>query len=68
MADRYDLTDRQREILTLVADGVCRQQIAATLHISLETVKSHLKAIRLRLGATNNAHAVASAMRRNMIQ
>ncbi len=63
-----DLTPRQRQILTLVAEGLCAHEVAKTLTISTETVKSHTKQIRCRLGAANNAQAVAIALRNHLIQ
>jgi len=53
------LTDREREILAALAEGMTNQQLAADLHISLNTVKFHLKNIYGKLGVDNRAQAVA---------
>ena len=53
------LTPRQNEIMDLVKDGYSNHEIANTLHISYNSVKSHLHNITNRLGAKNRAHAVA---------
>ena len=53
------LTPRQNEIMDLVKDGYSNLKIADTLHISLNSVKTHLRNITTRLGARNRAHAVS---------
>ena len=53
------LTDRQVELLRLVADGRTNTEIAATLHVSPHTVRTHLTNIFERLGVSNRAAAVA---------
>ncbi len=44
-----ELTDREREIAELVAQGLRNSEIARTLHVSENTVKSHLKSIFKKL-------------------
>lgn len=56
------LTDRQRQVLALIAAGYRNQQIADQLNISLDTVKSHVENILAKLGAENRGHAVVLAM------
>ena len=53
------LTDRQRQLLTLVADGYSNQQAARTLGISALTVRSHLEQTYARLGVHSRTEAVA---------
>ncbi len=53
------LTDRQRQLLTLVAEGYSNQQAARTLGISALTVRSHLEQIYARLGVHSRTEAVA---------
>jgi DNA-binding CsgD family transcriptional regulator len=54
-----ELTDRQQELMQLVADGRTNAEIAATLHLSPHTVRTHLMNIFERLGVTTRAAAVA---------
>jgi DNA-binding CsgD family transcriptional regulator len=54
-----ELTDRQHELMQLVADGRTNAEIAATLHLSPHTVRTHLMNIFERLGVTTRAAAVA---------
>ena len=51
------LSDRQAEILGLVARGFTNKDIAQALHITLETVKDHLKKIFVQLGASSRTEA-----------
>lgn len=61
------LTEREREVLGLVADGLQNKQIGRALGISERTVKYHLTAILTRLGADNRAQAVAIATGRGLL-
>jgi DNA-binding NarL/FixJ family response regulator len=62
------LTGRQRQILQLYADGQSTARVAKRLGLSAETVRTHTKAILSRLGARDRAHAVAIALRSNLIE
>jgi DNA-binding NarL/FixJ family response regulator len=62
------ITNRQRQILQLVADGHSTVAIARQLGLSTETVKTHTKQILARLGARDRAHAVALGMRNSLIE
>lgn len=55
------LSEREREVLQLVAEGLSNQQIAGYLVLSLHTVKLHIKHLLAKLGATNRTQAVARA-------
>lgn len=59
---RLQLTDREREIMTLVASGLQSGDIAERLFISPETIKSHVHNAMGKLGAHTRAHAVAIAL------
>ncbi len=59
------ITDREREILLWVRDGLSNQQISEKLGISALTVKNHVQKILRKLGAANRAQAVAKAMTMN---
>ena len=56
------ITEREREILLWVRDGMSNQQISEKLGISALTVKNHIQKILRKLGAANRAQAVAKAM------
>ncbi|MEA2275000.1 MAG: hypothetical protein QOI98_3708 [Solirubrobacteraceae bacterium] len=59
---RLDLTDREREIMTLVASGLQNDEMAELLFLSPETVKSHVHNAMGKLGVHTRAHAVAIAL------
>lgn len=52
------LTRRQQKILGLLSNGYSNEEIANRLGIAVETVKSHVKHLFVRLGARNRPHAV----------
>lgn len=54
-----DLTAREREIAVLVARGLGNEEIAGALQMSPHTVRTHLKAMSLRLGVTSRARLAA---------
>ncbi len=58
------LTDREREILEALAEGMTNQQLANAFGISLNTVKFHLKNLYGKLGVDNRAQAVAKYLGR----
>jgi DNA-binding NarL/FixJ family response regulator len=61
------LSEREREVLRLVADGLPTKQIALNLSISERTVKFHVNSILHKLGADNRAQAVALAAQRGLL-
>ena len=61
------LTQREIEVLTLLADGLPNKAIAHRLEISDETVKFHLGSIFGKLGASNRTDAVRQALRRGLV-
>jgi DNA-binding NarL/FixJ family response regulator len=58
------LTEREEEILQLVADGLSNKHIAARLCISISTVKNHVHNILEKLNVRNRAEAINYALRR----
>ncbi len=61
------VTDREREILKLVADGAENKQVARSLGLSEETVKSYLRNLFARWEVTSRAEAVATAIRLGIV-
>jgi DNA-binding CsgD family transcriptional regulator len=62
------LTRREREVLQLAADGRSVRDIADELYVSVGTIKTHFQHIHSKLGVTNRAAAVASALRLGLIE
>jgi DNA-binding NarL/FixJ family response regulator len=60
---RQGLTQRESEILSLVVNGLSNRAVATKLVIGDETVKSHLRSIYRKLGVSDRAGAVATALR-----
>ncbi len=61
------LTARELEVLELLASGRSNQDIAATLFVSLDTVKKHVSRVLDKLGAANRTQAVARARELNIV-
>jgi DNA-binding NarL/FixJ family response regulator len=61
------LTDRESEVLQLLARGLANKQIALQLGISEHTVKFHVSGIYAKLGATNRTEAVRLGVRQGLI-
>ena len=61
------LTDRQREVLQMVAEGRSLREIASLLQISYNTVRFHKTRIREELGISKNAELVKYAMKHGLI-
>jgi DNA-binding CsgD family transcriptional regulator len=55
------LTNRELEVLQLIAVGRCNREIAQDLFVTLDTVKKHISHILGKLSATNRTHAVTRA-------
>jgi DNA-binding NarL/FixJ family response regulator len=55
------LTDRERELLTLIAQGLSNTQIASQLHISSKTVGNHISNIFNKLQVADRAQAIVKA-------
>jgi len=66
--DGATLSPREREILTLLAEGRTQSQIAAALVISSKTVATHIQHILAKLGVHTRAQAVAAAFQRGLVE
>jgi DNA-binding NarL/FixJ family response regulator len=60
-------TPRELDVLRLVAEGYSNKQIAASLVLAEDTVKSHVRSLLVKLQARNRAHAVALGLDRGLI-
>ena len=56
-----DVTDREREVLTLIGLGMSNDEIAAKLFVSMSTVKAHIGRLLAKLGARDRAQLVIAA-------
>ncbi len=55
----YGLSDREIEVVELLAEGLCNKEIGAKLYVSEHTVKGHLKNITRKIGAESRGSIVA---------
>ncbi|NJM06267.1 response regulator transcription factor [Candidatus Gracilibacteria bacterium] len=62
-----DLTEREREVLLLMTDGMSNIQIAERLTVSPATVKFHISGIFSKLGVSTRAEAIALAYKRKLV-
>jgi len=61
------LSDREREVLVMLAQGIANKEIADKLHIAEGTVKNHVSNILGKLQAQNRTHAADIARKRGLI-
>ena len=64
----YDLTDREKEILVLMVDGLPNSTIADKLFVSHSTVKFHVSNILSKLGVNSRTEAVSLALKSHLIK
>lgn len=62
------ISQREREVLHLIAAGADRQEIAHELTISVATVRTHVRNILRKLSARNRAHAISLAMQQGLLE
>ncbi len=68
LEDSYDLlTDREKEILQLLAEGKANKEIASILNLSVYTVETHRSNLMQKLGLHNTAEIVLYAVRKKII-
>lgn len=63
-----DLTDREREVLGLLARGYANKVIAAELFLSVNTVRNYVQSLLAKLGAHSKLEAVSTAVREGLIE
>jgi NarL family two-component system response regulator LiaR len=63
----HDLTDREREVLVLLAQGLSNKQIAKQVHRSQFTIRHHVSQIISKLDAANRAEAAAIAVQHGLV-
>ena len=68
MPESNDLSGREREILSLVAEGSSNKEIARDLHISTNTVKVHLRNIFAKVGANSRTEAAMYAVNAGIVE
>lgn len=67
MGGEASLSDRETEVLALIAKGYSRPEISRLLNISLNTVSGYSKSIYSKLNISNRAEAVVEACRRGLV-
>ena len=63
-----ELTPREREVLTLIAEGLCNKEIAGELTISEKTVKNHINNIFSKLHLYDRSQAMLYAIRKGLVK
>ena len=62
-----ELTDREREVLTLIGLGLSNTEIAQRLYVSMSTTKTHVGRLLMKLGARDRAHLVIAAYEAGLV-
>jgi NarL family two-component system response regulator LiaR len=64
----FNLTDREREVLVLMVEGLTNPEIAGRLSISRSTIKFHVSSILGKLGVTSRTEAVSMALHYKIVR
>jgi two-component system response regulator NreC len=68
LTDSYDLlTDREKEVLHLLAEGRSNKEVATLLDVGLSTVETHRANLMQKLGLHNTADIVLYAVRKRLV-
>lgn len=67
-APRFDLTERELEVLALIVKGMNNGEIAEQLYISASTVKNHVSNVLSKLSAANRSEAAALAVQHHLVK
>ncbi|MET8798583.1 response regulator transcription factor [Nocardia sp. NPDC004568] len=67
-ADLAELTDRERDVMTLVAEGLTNAEIAGRLYLSPATARTHVSRILLKLGARDRTQLVVIAYESGLVR
>ncbi len=67
-AESYDLTDREKEILALIVEGLSNEAIAEKLVVSHSTVKFHVSNVLGKLGVGSRSEAIALAYKNHLVR
>jgi two-component system, NarL family, response regulator LiaR len=65
--NRFNLSEREIQVLTLIVEGKTNQIIASHLHLSVDTIKNHLKTIMDKLSVSDRTQAAVKAVREELI-
>src|SRR5206468_9592090 len=65
---RGELTERERQVVQLLSEGLSNKLVADRLGISDHTAKFHVNGVMMKLGASTRTEAVVEAMRRGLIR
>ena len=63
-----ELTDREREVLALIAAGLSNEEIAGQIYVSPSTVKTHAARAMMKLGARDRAQLVVFAYEAGLVR
>ncbi|MGB5289651.1 MAG: LuxR C-terminal-related transcriptional regulator [Ignavibacteriaceae bacterium] len=66
-SDFYVLSEREKEILSLLLDGLSKKQIAEKIFLSHHTVDSHLRNIYAKLEVHSRSSAISKAIREKLL-
>lgn len=66
-ANQYDLTSKEKQVLQHLVAGKSYKMIAAHMGLALDTIKTHIRNIYLKLHVNSNTEAVAKAMRDKLV-